>query len=1834
MPTASNNQKAVLLSSISIYDYLGNKLKEWQFDYDYFISGIQSSFDVSASKRLFLKSLKELSSCDSIVNIYSFEYYGENGNEPQMPYRHSFAGKDVWGYFNGVVTTVQAEDPRNAFCEFSGIGFNKTYRYFDAANREITGSQNIPVSYTPLSVHNVNPQLVSTYSLKRITYPTGGHTTFEYEPNTFRTSDTYPYSIFAPSDTLAGGQRIKKITDYDGISTSVRTFCYSSGDLPEIPRFIEEKTYESFRTSLVGNSIGGSVIIYHGDLNNYLIFYPNPVNSTGISNADNVIYPEVIETLSDGTQTIYHFETLTGLSSNLTTRIFDLGRPCHGRYFEVYSTREDMNYKATTWGYVTDIDYIDFANLGSQDHLFNVGNHIKERPESFSNGYQGRFGTFFARGQLKEKTVRDADSMLVLKEEYTYTLKDLHVIPALDITNNLMPNVNSVLLPIMHSLWPNSPIPGNYTTMPEIYYLNFYFYLAGNSQLTSKRIIEYRSSGTDTIPIIRREDYTYNSYNLLSATSLSTISRTEVYHEAEGVVNEGDIVYWDEEAGLYYNETNDEYLYPAWTEIVDTPVDTYTRSARYPSDINTGVYADMVANHMLNYIIEQCEVINGSTISASLTEYSLQGNSYYPSAIYTYTPNEPNSSFQNFNGVAGSHYGSPYFLLSFFNGRLASITDKAGITTSYEWNKHYQYPTSESFSGGSLTHNRQFTYSQRYGMTSETSATGYKLLYGYDNSGKLTSICGKPTDSNNGYLLNQYQYHIANASLDSTSLGSNQITSMVLLDDTVHHCITTVDYFDGLGRKIQSIGNGLIPGDSYHAILSRIEYDGNGREWRKYLPVSVIGFNYIETPSFKYDDNMALSEVNYDALDRTLSIKTPGSDMGERYKKHFYWTNPDNSVKRYAVSSDSSLSQDGYHPAGILTMERVEDEDGHVTEVYSDFLGRKVLERRLLSNGTSGNTENVDTYYVYDDCGNLCFVLQPMFQTEDDLEKYSFRYSYNSRGLMTEKIIPGCDAITYTYDNADRLLTMQDAEMRNQGTSRHYTYDGLGRVMTQTLNCNESIIQTEQRNYYDGDYQFITNGDVTLTSEARSILGYSGDKGVTSSTESRWGKTFTSGTVQRASDGTDMVTAFYYNSRGLVVEKNMKLLGSHLRREQFEYTFTGKVSRHTTIDYDGTREMLRSITVNNYDAVTGKLVSTDLTTIVNGNNKIQRTAVYEYDNYGRVHGITRGPSSQTWTYDVRDWPTRISSHHFTEALSYTGRYYNGSINSIHYTDSCSFAYAYQFTYDGLNRLRNAEYSDNLLIYDEPPTPFQPLSSSNLMLVPANGGYIPFILNKYGEEIEYDKNCNITRLKRYGAKDDRGFDLIDDLYISYNGNQRDTVRDEETNLSYTGSSEFVKNGFGTYSYNGNGSLESDENRGILSIEYDDLGNPKMIIFTDNRSIEYVYSPDGEKLRTIHSEPRFYFINPIHPGLSPIVLEDYKRDTTDYIGSLILKNGHPAMLLYDGGYASFEHDTIDGWHYYIQDYMGNNRMVVNKNGTVEQVTHYYPYGGIIGDISTNENVQKYKFEGKELDRTFGLDNYDIHARQYFAMAPMWDKPDSKAEEYYHLSPYVYCGGDPVNQGDYNGRNTVVIMTNSNLHIALLVQDNDKQYRYYSINGKDYQGIGEGHSKFDNLGEKSFSSVDDFFNSPYNTLACDNSKLNSVEQEVANGYHYTVGFELTTSPEQDAKIAEKFKEMSETTNYALSSIGGDNCATTVNASLRAGGVITGCDKNAPSEIVPAFLMDNIQKNNPNGIAHGNKTFLQIISNRVNIIVEQTKYNLNNYYEQIKNNFNNTIEVIKGIF
>ncbi|NCB19980.1 MAG: hypothetical protein EOM61_10225, partial [Bacteroidia bacterium] len=94
-----------------------------------------------------------------------------------------------------------------------------------------------------------------------------------------------------------------------------------------------------------------------------------------------------------------------------------------------------------------------------------------------------------------------------------------------------------------------------------------------------------------------------------------------------------------------------------------------------------------------------------------------------------------------------------------------------------------------------------------------------------------------------------------------------------------------------------------------------------------------------------------------------------------------------------------------------------------------------------------------------------------------------------------------------------------------------------------------------------------------------------------------------------------------------------------------------------------------------------------------------------------------------------------------------------------------------------------------------------------------------------------------------------------------------------------------------------------------------------------------------------------------------------------------------------------------------------VVINQSGTVEQVNHYYPFGGLMGE-STAGGVQPYKYNGKELDRMHGLDLFDYGARHYDAAIGRWWTVDPLAEKYYSISPYVYCKNNPVRFVDPNG------------------------------------------------------------------------------------------------------------------------------------------------------------------------------------------------------------------------
>ena len=621
-------------------------------------------------------------------------------------------------------------------------------------------------------------------------------------------------------------------------------------------------------------------------------------------------------------------------------------------------------------------------------------------------------------------------------------------------------------------------------------------------------------------------------------------------------------------------------------------------------------------------------------------------------------------------------------------------------------------------------------------------------------------------------------------------------------------------------------------------------------------------------------------------------------------------------------------------------------------------MGHVVLSRQMKG------SETHDTYYVYDDKSNLCFVLQPMYQSLANLDLYAFQYKYDGRNRCIWKKLPGAGYMEMVYDNADRLVFSQDGNQRalTSGNWTYYKYDGLNRL-TEQGTCTNKVTTSGTnvlvQHFYDS-YAFRSqagfnnsnfpddasgNGKGALTASVATVLGSSNK----------------------------IYTAYYYDIKGRVAKTvQSNLLGGYDVTATI-YTFTDKpatVTHTHTASGKPTRTEMYTYSYNHAD----RLLKVEHTL---GGTKIT-LADYAYDNLGRLQSKSLHGSATnklTYAYNVRGWLTGISGSKFTQNLYYNNgngtAKYNGSISSMTWkAGNESTIRGYKFTYDGLSRLINATYGETAGI------------NTNT--------------NRFSENVTaYDKNGNIKTLQRYGQTAASSYGLIDNLTFTLGGNQLNRVDDAAAASAYGGGFEF-KDGVkqaNEYTYDSNGNLTKDLNKGISTITYNVLNLPNMVTFSDGSTIAYTYGADGTKLKTVHKTGS-------------------TTTTTDYCGNVVYENGVQKLLLTDEGYVTLS----DGkYHYYLKDHQGNNRVVINQSGTVEETNHYYPFGGV---FASTGNTQPYKYNGKELDTKKGLNWYDYGARHYDAALGRFTTNDPLAEKYYSMSPYTYCADNPVKFIDPNG------------------------------------------------------------------------------------------------------------------------------------------------------------------------------------------------------------------------
>ncbi|EGJ99791.1 MULTISPECIES: DUF6443 domain-containing protein [Dysgonomonas] len=909
--------------------------------------------------------------------------------------------------------------------------------------------------------------------------------------------------------------------------------------------------------------------------------------------------------------------------------------------------------------------------------------------------------------------------------------------------------------------------------------------------------------------------------------------------------------------------------------------------------------------------------------------------------------------------------------------------------------------------------------------------------------------------------------------IHSQSSTQNYLQTRTYTNDAGTTYLDEIQYFDGLGRPMQTVQRGITPNAA--DLVTYQEYDAFGRESNSWLPAVASGNNgsYMPFATYKakamttYTNDSAYSRPVYEAspLNRVLEQYSPGKEWyaGKRAVKTEYQTNTaggELSCALFRADTDASLTltQTGNYGVGQLYVTKITDEDQNISYEFKDKLGQVILTRQIES------AKQYDTYYIYDDYGNLKAVLPPL--ASDTVKANSaqlnnnsymrsnlaYLYMYDNRNRCTSKKLPGCDWVRYVYDKADRLIFSQDGEQRkklpNEWTFNKY--DAFGRVIIsgihKTTESHEALIAKCQNivvtekpggnfeytwnslpeisytgtlslNYYDNYYDYF---NATLREKLKFVKkdGFS-DRYIHPSLGEGTPKGLLIGTRIKTfkADGSlgEIASKMYYDNRGRIIQINSTNHLGGIDEEHIAYNFTGQPTKRMYIHSATGKTTQTEVYTYTYDHA-GRLLTTthqltDGTTV-----KPQVTlAENTYDELGRLKTNKKGGQANlnsTYAYNIRSWTKSITSPLFTETLYYNESYggsakqYNGNISAMswkHNTETNPRGYA--FVYDNLSRLTKATYLINGTVQTyNASTPTKPI---------------------YQTAYSYDKHGNMKTLQRYGNIDAAKYGLIDNLTMTYAGNQMTRVDEAAAAISIAESMDF-KNGSNVaneYTYNANGAMNKDLNKGITEIQYNSLNLPRQMIINSS-SVKaknyYTYSASGVKLRTEQRYDPNYTVtpsnatNPTNDGLA-----DYKN--TDYVGNIIyetVKSGstitNKTRILVDGGY-------IEGgvYYYYLTDHLGNNRVVANAGGTVIQRNHYYPFGMSFADTPLAEQgKQPYKYNNKELDMMHGLNLYDYSARYYESALGRFISVDPLAEKYYSWSPYVYCGNNPLRRTDPTG------------------------------------------------------------------------------------------------------------------------------------------------------------------------------------------------------------------------
>ena len=290
--------------------------------------------------------------------------------------------------------------------------------------------------------------------------------------------------------------------------------------------------------------------------------------------------------------------------------------------------------------------------------------------------------------------------------------------------------------------------------------------------------------------------------------------------------------------------------------------------------------------------------------------------------------------------------------------------------------------------------------------------------------------------------------------------------------------MTATTYLDGFNRAMQSVMHNFTTGKSLvQAIDSRPmpyaisypAYPATGYGFREDA-FNEQGSYYLGRYAGEGSTAYGRSVNGSTASVRSDSAYAPGKSQAGQYRGTVTRriANDVNQVRLWTAAAGGPTTT-GFYAINELAGEEVTDAGGGRTRTFSDKDGHVVYKSVLLE----GSTEAV-TQYVYNDMGQLCFVLPPAAsQTVPAsgafspittvLDNLCFQYQYDGKGRLKASHKPGEKGFTeIVYDRKDRVVLRRSPLETALGKWEVTFYDKQGRVIATSLYGSASAQATWQ----------------------------------------------------------------------------------------------------------------------------------------------------------------------------------------------------------------------------------------------------------------------------------------------------------------------------------------------------------------------------------------------------------------------------------------------------------------------------------------------------------------------------------------------------------------------------------------------------------------------------------------------------------------------------------------------------------------------------------------------------------------------------------------------------